>query len=495
MPTRLWELVDRLCPPRPAVQHVTRASVSPDRSSLDLRSCHELTFRLLDDARSWKERLVHEIELGDSDHVRATSTYQVRLPLDLIQKFAPEARSGDVARLLLPLTVRPKELLLDVHLRGPNGSPCFLLLREEGAWLQAEYLSRLADDPGAAEVTQALWFGICSYTPALWRSHSTGRGRRDAAIARYLNGNLAVHVEQRDVGRWLAALEPARLLLLDALGEEPEPDSAAECMLLALPFMELKPVKVQAIDDLVHQFDGTVRSMKGPTREVLAEYGRRWEVLLEVAVPVEEACSVSLSERRPWPAARARTLEQQIPFGDAKTTHVEIRSADHDVVMQGPWFSDLAGLKGEFAVGDAVRDTADAASIYASGPNRSYLACIRIRVRVRRARRMLIGWLLVMIAAAATTALALPEDQQLVDSLALLTFPLTLAGAVVLSRETSDLAERLLRRWRLALGLAILGLWCLTLARLLLSADVPWAEGSWEQARDALGSLRRRLPF
>ena len=90
---------------------------------------------------------------------------------------------------------------------------------------------------------------------------------------------------------------------------------------------------------------------------------------------------------------------------------------------------------------------------------------------------MLIFWLLGLILLAGAVAAVLPESTpDLVDTLALLTFPLTLAGAVVLSRETSPLAERLLRRWRYLLVLAIGALWILTLIRLVLAADLGWAE-------------------
>ena len=130
---RLLDGLDEGRRPTAAAPPVAATPAPGPPTAIDLRSVHELTFRLLDDARSWRERLVHEIVLGDSDHVRASSAYQVRLPLELVHEFAPEARAGEMVQLLLPLTIRPKELMLDVSLTGPNGVPCSLLLREEGA--------------------------------------------------------------------------------------------------------------------------------------------------------------------------------------------------------------------------------------------------------------------------------------------------------------------------------------------------------------------------
>ena len=89
---------------------------------------------------------------------------------------------------------------------------------------------------------------------------------------------------------------------------------------------------------------------------------------------------------------------------------------------------------------------------------------------------------------AGITVMSLPETfPYLVESLALLTFPLTLAGAVVLTREATSLAERLLRRSRTLLMVSIAALWAVALSRLLLNADVEWAGSVWAWARHLLG--------
>ena len=85
-----------------------------------------------------------------------------------------------------------------------------------------------------------------------------------------------------------------------------------------------------------------------------------------------------------------------------------------------------------------------------------------------------------MVALAGGVAVVLPDGPDLVDSLTLLTFPLTLAGAVVLTREASGLADRLLLRWRGCLALAIAALWVITLGKLMLNTDARWAEDAWK---------------
>lgn len=189
------------------------------------------------------------------------------------------------------------------------------------------------------------------------------------------------------------------------------------------------------------------------------------------------------------------TMKQEIPFGDAETTHVEIRAADHSVVIDRPriqiieWprISNLDGTRVDFAVADAIRETPDAIAIYASTPDRPYIARIIVRARVRWVHRLLVMCLLLLTTATAAVTVVLPESADLVASLALLVFPLTLAGTVALGRETTSLAERLLRSRRIGLLLSILVLWSLTLLRLLSKAGVEFAESWWHAVKHLAG--------
>lgn len=113
---------------------------------IDLTEEWEFTFALLDDTRTWRERSVYELVLGDGDSVNTTTAYQVRIPLHIVRKFQPDAESGDPVRLLLPFAVRSKELLFKVDFKGVRDQPVVLLRRQEIAELQARYLARLAPD-------------------------------------------------------------------------------------------------------------------------------------------------------------------------------------------------------------------------------------------------------------------------------------------------------------------------------------------------------------
>lgn len=441
---------------------------------------------------------MHEFELRDSDHVAASNSYQVRIPVAVVNQVDTSVVPGDVVRVTLPITVRPKQLLFNVTVRGPDGGKAHLLLREEAAVIQAQYVAHV-DGMLANEGTleQEMWTAISAFTPGKWLHflaetprrrvrwrHKARSDRRSRALAAYLSAALSFDVPQTDVVRWLQQLEKPRQLLLLALGEPPSDMSAAECLLLAVPFMDLQPGAVEDVDQLVKAFVVSVNRMSEATREVLAEYGRRWEVLAELEVPVGQLCSIKITDQRPWAGAPSSMMRQQIAFGDSVTTHVEIRAADNGVVLDRVSVRKLDGeLIDELA--DSVRDSADAQAIYWSSPDRPYFAEVSVRARLRPSHKRLMVFLFALMIGAGVVATQVPEEKDLVDSLALLLFPLTLAGALVLAREPTSLAERLLRRWRLALLSAIALLWGIALARLMLYGEVEWFRSIFEGIQDA----------
>ena len=465
---------------------------------IDLVDRRDLTFALLDDTKAWRERAVHEIVLRDSDHVDVSTAYQVRLPVDVIRRYEPTVRPGDRVRLLLPFTIRPKQLLLNVNFSGVKGEPCALLPRARDSELQAAYLTHLDSEAlGDQPLLDNLWRGVSAYTVRAWRKHRNDTQPRtwrrllpgyhnlwqERALTAYLNADLALDIDATDIARWLNSIEDARKRLVSALGEGEDRESSSECILLAIPFMPVRPDTLQEIEDLVEHFCATVPRMNDRSLRALAEYGRRWEAILETVIPVGQACSVKLSEQRPWigvpPASRSAgpldaatwsDLDQMLALGEAQTTHIEIRAADHDVVLHHPRITDLVDQRESVAVVEA-RETQDAIALYAAGSDERRFARVRVQARVRRGHRILVSWLLGLMIAAGLVAYQLPSDDQLVESLALLTFPLTLAGAVVLWRETTSLAERLLRPWRTWLVIGISWMWAIALARLLLRVD------------------------
>ena len=184
-----------------------------------------------------------------------------------------------------------------------------------------------------------------------WRRHHSEITR---ALVQYLNADLELGISLDDVARWLAALAPARQLLIAALGEGEEADSPAEMLLLAIPFMPFRPTSTAAIDQIIEDFVSCVHRMTEDERGVIAEYGRRWEVIVDAVVPIEQPVTVRLSDQRPWIDSPSPIMEQTIPFGDARTVHVEIRAIDRAVVLTSPALVDLVGARVDLSA-DAIR--------------------------------------------------------------------------------------------------------------------------------------------
>lgn len=487
----------------------------------DLTDVWGLTFDLLRDPLEWRERHVAEIVLGDGDSVDYSSSYQAYLSAELVEKYESRVEIGDYVRLFLPLAVRPKQLLFNPSFTGPEGAKASLLRREDISHIQAGYMAHLNiaahfDRPASSSIL----LGISAYTRSNWWAHKKRakpliwkrirRSGRDAwrvnALVSYLNDDLdPIEVEYRHVAEWLRKLEPAREALVAALGEGEDDGSASECILLAIPFMGLKPSRATAINLLVDDFVAAVEAMSQQERRIVAEYGRRWQAIVETVMPVGKICTISMSEQRQlegttsgatawgltderWrfmsqrrsrrglfhrsvgldPLGDLTRLEmtQEIPFRDARSTHVEIRASDHSIEIDGLRMIDFEGQR--IGAVDEVRETAGASAVYASDLDRPDYALVRVGVQASRDYRHLFSRLFYpLLLMAWITLILLPEGDHFVDALVLLTLPVTLASAFVLTREPTSLAQRLVRRYRVFLVLVIVGLWAYTVARLL----------------------------
>ena len=398
---------------------------------------------------------------------------------ELVRRYASRAQIGDRVRLLLPFAVRPKSLLLNVDLAGAEGNPASLVLKRDSALVQAGYMSHVDDRPLEDQpLGGALWAGVSDYTPWAWREHYVGpqrrarrlrwlgwgRGWREEALARYLNADLELGIDARHVAKWLRQTEDARIALVNALQEGEDPESSSEWILLAIPFMPIRPHGIADIDILVAEFCDAVDSMNPRARRSLAELGRRWHVIIDTVVPVDRPCTVKLSEQRPWQDAPSPYLRQEIEVGDASTTHVEIRASDHGVVLDRLRVNDFAGQRVDVKVSDDARETADAIALYADANTSPGVVRVGLRARPRRGYLRPIWWLQLLITMAGATMLCLP-------------------GTFV------HLAERLLRRSRTLLMASIAALWAVALSRLLLHADVRWAQSAWDWVGDTISRM------
>ena len=236
--------------------------------------------------------------------------------------------------------------------------------------------------------------------------------------------------------------------------------------MLAVPFMELRPNKKAAIDAYVNCYARSVLNMSPSKRKVLAECGRRWHAIVETVVPVGTACTVKMSEPRPWSGNSRRELRQEIAFGDAQTAHVEVRAADTSIEIRATRIIGFGGK--DVGAVDETRETPAAAAIYSSHSERPAYALVT--ARVQPGRGYLYPFLFLCYPLALLTGLTmfvLPGGNNFVSSLALAAVPLTLIGGFVLSREPTALAQRLVRPYQLGLAALLFAIWCILLGRLI----------------------------
>ena len=443
-----------------------QSAVQP-RHALDLTANWDATIDLLGDTWAWRQRLVETVTLHDAHHVRVESSYQVQLPASLLARWTTD--DVDRVRVLLPLTTRQKTNLLRFEAVGPQGVALHLLPRAQIATLQVEHLDRLCNTSDAAPsltgLTRPLLYAICWFSPDTWQLFEATHGSGEALRA-YLRDGLQLPVEDADVARWLQLVTRVSPILTQALAEPPLPTSSSEQILLALPAHEPLPQSIGDVDGMVENYvQAVVAAHEAGDQEilmVLAEYGRRYEVVLDVEITVESPVTLRLREDRPLKDPSA--YGHRFPLGDAASAHLEVQIADHNVVLTSYSAADLRGRTMGIPLIESSRFTGESIALYSSDPGRPYYADVTINLRLSPYLRW-VGWgTLSLVCSAVLAGLVLPRAD-----LPLVVLPVTFAATLVLTRADTPLAAELQRALRRNLGLAILVLWLVVLVQLGLA--------------------------
>jgi hypothetical protein len=427
---------------------------------------------LLDDTLAWRERLVGELRFGNRNHVRFISAFQVDFPPAMLEARVSLERAGS-ANVLLPLTARPKRPLLNFALSGPGGSPATLTSRASSAGLQVQYLSGLLETSAASSQLKStikpdLLEAICVFTPGFFNYTflKDGDGDFAHALSLYLSSGLHLEVGKDDVCRWREKTARAGEILARRLGEPPDPVSSSEEMLLALPQMSEPPRSIGEIDSTVDDFCvGVHAADRAEDRSflgVLAEYGRRYEMVVEVEVPLLEPCRIKVEEDLPLELKRGRRfahwVDQSFALGDARSAHLEARVDDPNVEIAGFKVHDLQQRD---ATGwlETVRRTREALAIYTSEVGRPYYVAVSVRLSV--ARPLMIGASLLCLAnlLAIVAVPAIGFHGAVGERFAVLAIPTTIAATFVLVREQTALATRLQWVPRAILAATTFALW------------------------------------
>jgi hypothetical protein len=305
-------------------------------ASVDLSDKLELTAALLSDPHAWRHRVVEEVTITTTLHYQVWRSYQVLLPDEIVRPFLFGAPGVERVRVLLPVATLPKRQLLAFHLLGPDGSPHCLETRKSTAGVEAYYLLRLAEQIGVSDTVlkglpEELLEAICLFMPGTYQEKVSSKG--DTAVANYLEEGLEFALSSDDLA---TARKYARLaggLLATALGEDRDPLSSAENILLALPLVEPRPGNRDETLTLVHDYWWSVTLIEEEARaraaaameqarrtkdeeeakrlaaeeeakvrgllSAIARYGRRFDAMTEAELPIAAPALLKISDERP----------------------------------------------------------------------------------------------------------------------------------------------------------------------------------------------------
>lgn len=377
-------------------------------------------------------------------------------------------------RLLLPVTTRPKRPLVGFDL-DVDDARAHLPLRRTLAELQAGYLLHVLARSSAAEdvsrlITADILRAVCGFTPGVVSGfRQLGEARR---LAAYLRSLLRCDVSTQAVRRWLHRLEVPAGSLAAALEEPRDAHSASENVLLAVPFMGQRPTSEAQIDKLVERYAAglDIAQRAGDARDfvvALAEYGRRWELIAEAVVPIDEPFLTKVHEDRPLGLVLGGHCRQRLWCGDAASYHMEARARDPAVIFEAEASThDPLGRQVGFGVWEGRRLTHDAIALYTSDIDRPLVVDITMRLRVAALVQLPAALTAVLALLACVAVLMLPLGRERVGTLAFLTVPVSLIVAFLVVREQTSLATRLQRGSHTVLLAEVFALWWASIHRL-----------------------------
>jgi hypothetical protein len=465
-------------------------------SVVDLVDNQDFTLLLLEDHWVWRARSVEEFQLSLANHVRAATHYQCRLPEAALAQFG--IRAPTIIRGAIPLGTRPKRELLRFTLRSSESCGVYLRERRLIADDETAYLLRLfATTPAASELASIgddLITAICSFMPGMYESFLPRarlpewyrrRGRAEA-VRRYLEAGLGFAITGPQASSWLRSCDEVGEVLSRRLEEPRDYSSASETPLLAMPVMSQPPTTAAAVTSLLGTYGTAIKAADEGEDDaskvalaVLAEYGRRWEVIVETDVPSHSNFELSIEEDRPLGLKWRGWMAQPVTLGDARSAHVVVAVSDPSVSIDDFDVENAGGQDPrEVALGllEDVRHTPETLSIYSSDGDRPYLATVKVRLRTARYIRWTSSAAALVTATAVIAVLAVGRDRDIVAKLTLLTLPTTVAATLVLVRDQTALAARLERTARVLLSLALLALWGALLLRVFQEGRMPWID-------------------
>ena len=453
----------------------TEDSEDPRPDRLDLSDSVDVVTRLLDE-RVWRSRVVEQVEIDRSYFGRTVRSLQVAPLRPIIGDLFPRSTKRATSKIVLPVMTLPKGPLVNFDLTAPLGQ-AFLLKRRAIAEFEARYVEYLAKCAGIAMAGEVLAFvtAIAEFTPGTWQNkfYSGSAKTIEADLKSYLDAGLGRPSNNQDFKHWSTLSESIGSTLEIALDEGISYSSSANTPILALPLIsELlgTPADVTARLEELHSFveecvrqDGPV----APALQVLADYGLRYEALVECEVPLDDAFTIKTTRDVNLNTRRTGRVDIEAVFDDAISNHLAVRVSDPDVKLQlgDPEPRDLLGEPLPENTFDLVRATDEDFVVYGSEEGRSHRIVLPLRVRPSLNNLASAGAFAAISLAVGVVLLALPKPLT-TDDAALLVVPTTLIAGLVLAQQRTTIAGRLLNPLRLVSLLVIIGLWCIVIVLL-----------------------------
>lgn len=488
------------------------------RSRLE-RNLEKTAFLLLEDQQSWRMRAEERIELSSAlwsvrsreIHVKPlieveSSRLQTALR-GLPQRKCAEG-GGEGVTLILPITDLPKFPLLDFQI-VVAGQSVPRILRDRNDQIQARYvryLSRRASVSFAngrrrREVLLNLLAEIFGF-PASIQEHLLDSF---ATVEEYVQENLPARAQSAIYSNWNTISDKIADLAIDYTF--PVRENAAQHPLLALPALIKNHATsyteahfaLEDLRDLLFAARDKIASNdpKADSAEKLMStyfgYGLRWVAMARCTVPLDRPFTISVSDKRTifWDVPRMHdsplikkvqkvrdwllpTARHVIAFSDAESNHVHISVPNSGVELVTKKCSARDVRYGRLGRNPQKEyPTREHYTRYDSKSSdvRLWIEC-RLRLSMSRLIMMwgvtsatLSAWVLVMFFAAWNYQ---AEARLNGSDVAAILLPVTLAGSLLLTRESSTLAMRVKRLAQGLLMLALAILWITTVCFYLM---------------------------
>lgn len=432
-----------------------------------------VTAVLLDQPWAYRERVVDEIVLANEGLYQLKRSIQLA-PIGPLLKSQGIHPPSAPAVATLPLALLPKTPLLDFDVEGPGGEAAHLLTRPETSRYQVDFLLLSGEAYGvtAGQGVSELLFGLSMFMPGTLAGPKEA-GVKDPAeqTQLLLSGTYGRDFDLDRIKAWRAATADVAVLLSAAMAAPPSDESSSENPLLALVEADLEQVSDAEVDKILARYRDFVHQLSdaGAQKVVrwLGELGRRYVALVDTVVDPTRRSALKMTERRDLPLGHhgiRQWCDVQLDMREARSYHLRVRSEDDSVRLRDvPVFTGQDGSLLGAPYFSGLSPSSDGYALYTNDIDRPAHVTARLPLGLSgdvRRSLTLVGAL--TLAAVAVALAPIHLDRQAVG---VVTLPATFAGTVLLVRERTALAARVLRTIKWSLVAALLLLWLFALLR------------------------------